>query len=180
MDTFKDLLVARSVRRGDFALASGRRSSFYIDARLTTMSGGGLVVVGGLGLDRLTVRGWTPRAVGGLTLGADAVAYALALTARRRGQLLDAFTVRKQPKDQGTGKRIEGCLLPGFPVVIVEDVLTTGRSARDAISAVGTEGGHVLGVMAVVDRQECGLEALDHAGYLVEAFLAAAALGVCP
>src|SRR5205807_1048855 len=110
----------------------------YIDARLTTMSGDGLAVIGGLGLDRLAVRGWTPRAVGGLTLGADPVAYALALTARRRGQLLDAFTVRKQPKDHGTGKRIEGCLLPGFPVVIVEDVLTTGRSARHAITDLET------------------------------------------
>ena len=137
-NTLKDLLLARSVKRGDFVLASGRRSSFYIDARLTTMSGDGLAVVGGLGLDRMAVRGWSPRAVGGLTLGADPIAYALALTARRRGQLLDAFTVRKQPKDHGTGQRIEGCFASGFPVVIVEDVLTTGRSAREAISAVET------------------------------------------
>src|SRR6266581_5374976 len=179
-NALKDLLLARSVKRGDFVLASGRRSSFYIDARLTTMSGDGLAVIGGLGLDRLAVRGWTPRAVGGLTLGADPVAYALALTARRRGQLLDAFTVRKQPKEHGTGKRVEGCLLPGFPVVIVEDVLTTGRSARDAISAVETEGGHVLGVMAVVDRQEGGREAIERTGYLVEAFLTATDLGLAP
>ena len=128
-NTLKDLLVSRSVRQGDFVLSSGRRSSFYIDARLTTMSGDGLAVIGGLGLDRLAVRGWTPRAVGGLTLGADPVAYALALTARHRGQLLDAFTVRKQPKEHGTGKRIEGCFAAGYPVVVVEDVLTTGSSA---------------------------------------------------
>jgi len=177
-NTLKDLLLARSVQRGDFVLASGRRSAFYIDARLTTMSGDGLAVVGGLGLDRMAVRGWTPRAVGGLTLGADPVAYALALTARRRGQLLDAFTVRKQPKNHGTGKRIEGCFTPGFPVVVVEDVLTTGGSARDAISAVESEGGHVLGVMAVVDRQEGGREAIERAGYLVEAFLTVSDLGL--
>ena len=168
----------RSVRRGDFVLASGRRSSFYIDARLTTMSGDGLAVIGGLGLDRLAARGWTPRAVGGLTLGADPIAYALALTARHRGQSLDAFTVRKQPKNHGTGKRIEGCFASGYSVVIVEDVLTTGSSARDAISAVEAEGGHVLGVLAVVDRQEGGREAIERAGYLVEAFLSAADLGV--
>src|SRR5439155_26639462 len=113
-DRLRDLLLERSVRRGDFVLASGRRSSFYIDARLTTMSGDGLAVIGGLGLDRLAARGWSPRAVGGLTLGADPVANALALTAKRRGLLLDAFTVRKQPKEHGTGKRVEGCLLPGF------------------------------------------------------------------
>lgn len=176
--TLKDLLLARSVQRGDFVLASGRRSPFYIDARLTTMSGDGLAVVGGLGLDRMAVRGWTPRAVGGLTLGADPIAYALALTARRRGQLLDAFTVRKQAKDHGTGKRIEGCFSPGFPVVVVEDVLTTGSSARDAIRAVESEGGHVLGVMAVVDRQEGGREAIERAGYLVEVFLTVADLGL--
>ena len=177
-DTLKDLLLARSVKRGDFVLASGRKSSFYIDARRTTMSGDGLVVIGGLGLDRMAVRGWTPRAVGGLTLGADPIAYALALTAKRRGQLLDAFTVRKQPKDHGTGQRIEGCFAAGFPVVVVEDVLTTGRSAREAISAVESEGGQVLGVLAVLDRDEGGREAIERDGYLVEAFLTAADLGL--
>ena len=177
-NTLKDLLLARSVRRGDFVLASGRRSSFYIDARLTTMSGEGLAVIGGLGLDRLAARGWTPRAVGGLTLGADPIAYALALTARRRGQLLDAFTVRKQPKDHGTGKRIEGCFDAGYPVVVVEDVLTTGSSAREAINAVEREGGHVLGVLAVVDRQEGGREAIERAGHVVEVFLTASDLGL--
>ena len=144
------------------------------------MSGDGLAVIGGLGLDRLATRGWTPRAVGGLTLGADPVAYALALTARRRGQRLDAFTVRKQAKDHGTAKRIEGCFAPGYAVVVVEDVLTTGASAREAIAAVEREGGHVLGVMAVVDREEGGRQALEQAGYLVEAFLTAADLGLAP
>lgn len=179
-NTLKDLLLARSVQRGDFVLASGRRSSFYVDARLTTMSGDGLAVVGGLGLDRLAVRGWSPRAVGGLTLGADPIAYALALTAKRRGQLLDAFTVRKQAKEHGTAKRIEGCFQSGYPVVVVEDVLTTGRSARDAIEAVESEGGHVLGVLAVMDREEGGREAIERAGYLVETFLTASDLGLGP
>jgi len=177
-NTLKDLLLSRSVRRGDFVLASGRHSSFYIDARLTTMSGDGLAVIGGLGLDRLAARGWAPRAVGGLTLGADPIAYALALTARRRGQLLDAFTVRKQPKDHGTGKRIEGCFVAGSAVVVVEDVLTTGSSAREAITTVEREGGHVLGVLAVVDRQEGEREAIERAGYLVEVFLTASDLGL--
>ncbi|MGH6887324.1 MAG: orotate phosphoribosyltransferase [Geminicoccales bacterium] len=177
-NTLRDLLLARSVRRGDFVLASGRRSSFYIDARRTTMSGDGLAVIGGLGLDRLAARGWAPRAVGGLTLGADPVAYALALTACRRGMPLDAFSVRRQPKDHGTQKRIEGCFTAGVPVVIVEDVITTGGSARAAIGAVESAGGHVLGVLAVVDRDEGGREAIEHAGYLVEAMLSARDLGL--
>jgi orotate phosphoribosyltransferase len=179
-DTLKDLLLARSIRRGDFVLASGRRSPFYIDARRTTMSGDGLAVVGGLGLDRLAVRGWSPRAVGGMTLGADPIAYALALTARRRGLLLDAFTVRKQMKDHGTGQRIEGCFEAGYPVVIVEDVLTTGRSARDAITAVQEEGGLVLGVLAVLDREEGGREAIEREGFLVETLLTASDLNLGP
>lgn len=177
-NTLRDLLLARSVQRGEFVLASGRRSSFYIDARLTTMSGDGLAVIGGLGLDRFATRGWSPRAVGGLTLGADPVAYALALTARRRGLLLDAFTVRKQQKNHGTGKLIEGCFASGYSVVVVEDVITTGRSARDAIDAVVAEGGHVLGVMAVVDRMEGGREAIERAGYMVESFLTVEDLGL--
>jgi len=172
----KDLLVQRSVRHGDFVLASGKRSSFYIDARLTTMSGEGLVVIGALGLDRLAARGWSPRAVGGLTLGADPVAYALAAAARGRGLPLDAFTVRKQAKTHGTAKRIEGCFVSGSPVVIVEDVITTGASAQEAIVAVESEGGQVLGVLAVVDREEGGRAVLEGAGYGVEALLTASEL----
>jgi orotate phosphoribosyltransferase len=174
----KDLLLARSVRRGDFVLASGQRSSFYIDARLTTMSGEGLALIGPLGLDRLAARHWTPRAVGGLTLGADPVAYALAAAARGRGLALDAFTVRKQAKAHGTGKRIEGCFAPGTPVVIVEDVITTGGSAREAIVAVESGGGQVLGVLAVVDREEGGRASLERAGYAVEVLVTASELGL--
>jgi orotate phosphoribosyltransferase len=172
----RDLLTARSLRRGDFTLASGKHSSFYIDARLTTMSGEGLALIGVLGLERLAARGWTPRAVGGLTLGADPVAYALAAAARGRGLPLDAFTVRKQAKTHGTGKRIEGCFATGMPVVIVEDVITTGGSAHEAIVAVESEGGQVLGVLAVVDREEGGRAVLEQAGYAVETLVTASEL----
>lgn len=172
----RDLLAARSLQRGDFVLASGKHSSFYIDARLTTMSGEGLALIGPLGLDRLAARGWAPRSVGGLTLGADPVAYALAAAARSRGLPLDAFTVRKQAKAHGTGKRIEGCFAAGAPVVIVEDVITTGGSAHEAIVAVESEGGRVLGVLAVVDREEGGRAVLERAGYAVEALVTASEL----
>ena len=176
------LLLDRSVARGDFTLASGRRSSFYIDARRTTMSGEGLHVIGALALERLATRGWTPRLVGGLTLGADPVAYAIAAAARGRGdgegRELDAFTVRQQAKTHGTGKRIEGCFAPGARVVVVEDVITTGQSALEAIRAVESEGGRVLGVLAVVDREEGGREALERAGYQLEALVTASELGL--
>ena len=174
----RELLRERSVAHGDFTLASGRRSSFYIDARRTTMSGEGLALIGALGLERLTARGWAPALVGGLTLGADPVAYAIAAAAYARGRPLDAFTVRKQPKAHGTAQRIEGCFMSGATVVVVEDVITTGQSAAEAITAVAAAGGRVLGVLAVVDREEGGRAALEQAGHAVEVLVTAADLGL--
>lgn len=166
------------MRYGDFVLASGRRSSFYVDARRTTMSGEGLVLIGSIGLQHLRARGWQPDLVGGLTLGADPVAYAIAAAARAQGLAIDAFTVRKQAKEHGTGRRIEGCFVPGARIVVVEDVLTTGRSALEALAAVEGEGGKVLGVLAVVDRQEGGRAALEAAGRQVETLVTARDLGL--
>src|SRR2546429_3435970 len=144
----RDLLRERWVAHGDFTLASGRRSSFYIDARRTTMSGEVLTLIGALGLERLAAGGWARDLVGGLTLGADPVAYAIAAAAYAQGRPLDAFAVRKQPKAHGTAQRIEGCFKSGAAVVVVEDVITTGRSAADAITAVETAGGPGLRVLA--------------------------------
>ena len=173
-----ELLRERSVRHGDFVLASGRRSAFYVDARLTTMSGEGISIIGKVGLERLGARGWQADAVGGLTLGADPVAYAIAAAAHAQGVTLDAFTVRKQAKDHGTGRRVEGCFVPGARVVIVEDVLTSGRSALEAVAAVQAEGGQVLGVLTVVDREEGGRANLEQAGYHVESMVTARDLGL--
>ena len=161
----RDLLRERSITRGDFVLASGRRSTFYIDARRTTMAAEGLAVIGALALERLATLGWRPDVVGGLTLGADPVALAIAAASRGSGRdpAVDAFSVRKEAKTHGTGKRIEGCFTPGAAAVIVEDVITTGRSALEAIGAVETAGGRVLGVLAVVDREEGGRAALEPA-----------------
>ena len=172
------LLLERSVRRGQFTLASGRQSAYYIDARRTTMSGEGQCIIGHLGLGLLERRGWHPAAVGGLTLGADPVAYAIAAAAHRAGLAIDAFTVRKQAKDHGTGGRIEGCFPAGQPVVVIEDVITTGQSALEAIHVVEAQGGRVLGVLAVVDRGEGGRLALERAGYAVEAMVSANELGL--
>lgn len=172
-DRLRNLLLERSVRRGDFVLASGARSSYYIDGRRTTMSGEGLRLIGQVGLAAIDEAGWQPAAVGGLTLGADPVAYAIAHTATLEGRSLDAFTVRKEPKAHGAGRRIEGGFEPGLDVVVVEDVVTTGESAIKAIRAVEEEGGRVLGVLAVVDRQEGGRERLESEGYrLVSLFTA--------
>jgi orotate phosphoribosyltransferase len=162
-----DLLRTRSFRTGDFTLASGRQSKYYIDARLTTMSGTGQLMIGRLGLELLDSEGWNPRSVGGLTLGADPIAYAIAHAAAMAGRTLDAFTVRKEAKAHGTSKLIEGVFEAGAPVVVVEDVITTGESALRAIRAVRDAGGEVLGVLALVDRQEGGYENIVAAGVQV-------------
>ena len=162
------LLLERSVKRGDFVLASGQRSSYYIDARLTTMSGLGQLLIGRLGLAMIDEAGWTPAVVGGLTLGADPIAYAIAHAASLAGRNLDAFTVRKEAKGHGTGKLIEGGFKSDMSVVIVEDVITTGESALRAARAVFEAGGNVLGVLAVVDREEGGRERIEQAGYAVK------------
>ena len=142
------------------------------------MSGEGQIVIGDLGVARLAARGWRPAAIGGLTLGADPVAYAIAAAAHRAGVALDAFTVRKQPKEHGMAGRVEGCFVAGTTVVIVEDVVTTGQSTLQAIRAVEGEGARVLGVLAVVDRQEGGRAALESAGYAVEVLVSASDLGL--
>ncbi|MGH7460059.1 MAG: orotate phosphoribosyltransferase [Longimicrobiales bacterium] len=159
------LLIERSLFRGDFVLSSGKRSSHYIDARRTTMSGAGQQLIGELGLHAMEAQGWTPRAIGGLTLGADPVAYAVAHAAALRGLTLDAFTVRKEAKSHGAaGQLIEGVFESGWPVVIVEDTITTGASALRAAETVRTAGGFVLGVLAVVDREEGGTEKIAEKG----------------
>ncbi len=172
--TLVDLLAARSARRGSFILASGRQSDLYIDARLTTMSPEGLATIGPLALDRMRARGWTPDSVGGLTLGADPVSYAIAHSSALANAPVRAFTVRKEAKTHGTGKLIEGPFQPGDRVVVIEDVITTGGSALKAVAAIRAAGGVVLGVLAVVDREEGGREALEAEGLEVESLAGAA------
>lgn len=148
-------------------LASGARSSFYVDCRMTTTHAEGQFLIGQLGWELLNSSGLHPDAVGGLTMGADPVAYSIAYTSWLAGEPVHAFSVRKQPKDHGTGKRIEGCFEAGSRVVVIEDVITTGGSAMEACAAVKAEGGEVLGVMALLDREAGGRELIEEAGYRV-------------
>jgi orotate phosphoribosyltransferase len=178
LERLRRLLLDRSVRRGDFVLASGKRSSYYIDCRLTTMSAEGQGLIGELGWRALRDAGWRPRAVGGLTMGADPVAYAVASASFGTDLVVDAFSVRKEAKAHGTGRAIEGCFTAGDDVVIVEDVITTGGSAQRAIAAVEAAGGRVLGVLAVVDREEGGRAALEGGGLEVVALIRAGELGL--
>jgi orotate phosphoribosyltransferase len=177
-DALLALLRDRSVRHGDFVLASGARSNYYIDCRPTTMSALGQRLIGRLGAEAIVAEGWSPDAVGGLTMGADPVAYAIAAASADLPSPIDAFAVRKQPKDHGTAKRIEGNFAAGHRVVVIEDVITSGGSALDAVNVVRDEGGEVLGVLAVLDRQAGGRERIEAAGLTVVALATAADLGL--
>ena len=174
------LLSQRSVQHGSFKLASGRTSSYYIDARLSTMSAQGLALVGELGLAAIRAAGWSVSAVGGLTMGADPVAYAIARASLPSPPIVDAFSVRKEAKDHGRGRRIEGCFTAGARVVVVEDTITSGGSALSAIEAVASEGGTVIGVIAVIDREEGGRARIEAAGFPVRALVTATQLGLVP
>jgi orotate phosphoribosyltransferase len=171
------LLLERSFRVGDFVLASGARSRYYVDCRTTTTHAEGQAVIGRLGLAALRQAGLRPDAVGGLTMGADPVAYAIAHASWLAGDPVNAFTVRKEPKTHGTTKRVEGCFSAGDRLVVVEDVITTGGSALKAIQAVEAEGGEVIAVLALVDRMEGGREAIEQAGYPVHTLVPVSELG---
>jgi orotate phosphoribosyltransferase len=172
------LLLKRSVKFGDFVLSSGQRSSYYIDCRLSTMSAEGMVLIGRMGLDAIRAAGWRPRAVGGLTMGADPVAYAIAAASRGTELEMDGFSVRKEAKRHGTGRAIEGNLEAGMEVVVVEDVITSGGSAQQAIATVEGQGGRVLGVLAVVDREQGGRAVLEEKGVRVVALTTSTDLGL--
>lgn len=159
------LLKERSLAFGDFVLASGARSSYYVDARRTTMHAEGQALVGPLGYRLIRDAGLSPDSVGGLTMGADPVSYAIAHASWLAGDPINAFSVRKQAKGHGRGRRIEGCFEAGQKVVIIEDSITSGGSALEACAAVEAEGGVVIGVLAIVDRESGGRAAIEAAGY---------------
>lgn len=153
-DELRKLLIERSVRLGDFTLASGAKSDYYIDARRTTMSAEGQKLVGRVAYAAIQDHGLDPTHVGGLTMGADPIAYAIAHVSALEGWVIDGFSVRKRAKDHGTGQRIEGGLPKDGRALMVEDTMTTGLSTLQAIDAVRAHGAEVLGVITLVNRSE--------------------------
>ena len=153
-DQLRRLLIERSVRLGDFTLASGAKSDYYIDARRTTMSAEGQRLVGRVAYEAIRNHGLDPTHVGGLTMGADPIAYAIAHESAVEGNIIDGFSVRKSPKDHGTGQRIEGGLPPGGRALMVEDTMTTGRSTLQAIEAVRVHGAEIVGIITLVNRSD--------------------------
>jgi orotate phosphoribosyltransferase len=160
-ETLRQLLQARSYRYSPdkpFKLASGRISPYYIDCRPVTHNAQGLFLIGEIFWELL--RDQEVEAAGGLTMGADPLAHALALTSYLKGRPLNAFSVRKAPKEHGAGGLVVGDVQPGDRVVVLEDVVTTGGSTLKAIKAAQDFGLQVLRVLILVDRQEGGREAV--------------------
>ena len=143
-------LAHKSFRLGDFKLSSGGTSDYYIDCRTTTLDAKGSRLTGEVFWEEILRRGWKPRAIGGLTMGADPIVVAVSVVSGE----LDGFLVRKAEKQHGTGQRIEGFREKGARVVIVDDVCTTGSSTVQAIEAAREFGFEVVGVMCLVEREE--------------------------
>jgi orotate phosphoribosyltransferase len=167
-------LLEHSVRRGDFVLKSGAKSSWFIDAKQTTCRPDGMLLVADAALavlpDEIT-------AIGGLTMGADAVAFGVAAVAATRGRPLRSFSVRKEVKDHGAGGRIAGALEPGDKVAIVEDAVTRGVSMLEAAEVVRAAGAEPVLLLPVVDRGGTVAALAAEQGIPLQALVTAADLG---
>ena len=169
------LLQTKSVAYGDFLLSSGARSNYYIDCRLTTLDAAGACLVGqvmhGLIAEKAAALGVRPDAVGGLTLGADPISFAVGMYSvwSQQAQIWKPFVVRKAAKAHGQAKRIEGGFRAGDTVVVVDDVITRGDATINAIEAIVAEGGKIAFVAVLVDRQEGGRQRIEALGYPVVA-----------
>jgi orotate phosphoribosyltransferase len=152
-----------------FKLVSGRVSNYYFNCKAVALHPEGMHLIGNLIFEKIKNLGI--KGIGGLTLGADPIAYAVAYTSFLKGNPIEAFIVRKTPKSHGTMQLIEGNVKKGDRVVIVDDVITTGKSTIEAITKAKEDGLEVVKVIAFIDRQEGGREAIEALGYKVDSVI---------
>ncbi len=162
-----ELLTQLSFEKRRVTLSSGKESDFYIDCKRTALTAEGHFLIGRLLFAEIRRQSPEVKAVGGLTLGADPLASAVSLTSYLAGHPLHAFVVRREPKGHGTSQWIEGrtVLQDGWPVAILEDVVTTGASVLKAIERAQLEGLQVVCAFALVDRLEGGRDLVEAKGY---------------
>jgi len=165
------ILREKSVERGSFQLRSGRKSDYYVDAKQTTLDAEGSYLIGKVLFERIRVVEDFPRAVGGVTLGADPIVTAVSLISHLEGNPIPAFIIRKEPKGHGTERWIEGLknITSGSQVVVVEDVLTTGGTLLEGVRHAREAGFEVSRVYALIDRQEGGRENIEAASLVLDA-----------
>jgi len=168
-------LLAHSVRRGEFVLKSGKRSTWFIDSKQTVCRPDGMLLVAEAVLAVLPDEA---TAIGGLTMGADPVAFAAAAVAATKGRALKSFSVRKEVKDHGGGGRVAGALDPGDRVVVTEDTVTRGSSMLEAVRAVREAGAEPILALAVVDRAGSAAGLMESEGVAFRALVTAPDLGL--
>lgn len=173
-DRVRAHLLEHSVRRGDFVLKSGRRSTWFIDSKMTICAPEAMVDLATLVLEAIPSEA---TAIGGLTMGADGVSFVTAGVAATRGRLLHAFSVRKEVKDHGAGGRLAGVLQRGDRVVITEDTVTRGTSLLEAVHVVQELGADVVQILAVVDRGGTAAAMTAAEGLRFDALFSAVDLG---
>lgn len=173
-DRVRAHLLEHSVRRGDFTLKSGARSTWFIDSKQTICAPEVMVDVATLVLEKIPLNA---TAIGGLTMGADGLSFITAGVAATKGRALRAFSIRKEVKDHGAGGRIAGSLERGDRVVITEDTVTRGRSQLEAASVVRDFGADVVLILAVVDRGGTAGALAAEAGFAFDALFSASDLG---
>jgi orotate phosphoribosyltransferase len=173
------LISDEAVFHGDFTLSSGKQANYYVDMRKLTLDHRAAPAIGRIMLDLIAD---IPdiASVGGLTLGADPIANAVMHESVHAGRPLDAFVVRKEPKDHGRGRQIEGADVAGKRVVVVEDTSTTGQSALKAVEALRREGAEVVAVAVIVDRATGAQAAVEAAGLEWRAAIGLDDLGLDP
>lgn len=170
-------ITAEAVFHGDFTLTSGKKATYYVDLRRVSLDHRVAPLIGQVMLDLIT---GVPdvSAVGGMTMGADPIAAAILHQGATRGLAYDAFVVRKEPKDHGRGRQVEGPDLEGKRVIVLEDTSTTGGSPLSAITALEKVGAEIAAVAVVVDRSTGAKEAIEAAGYPYFAAIGLADLGL--
>ncbi len=165
----RELILKRAFRHTEkpsFRLSSGKMSCYYFNLKRVNYSPEGQYLVGKVVFEKIKELGLRPRAIGGLTLGADPIATAVARHSFDAGQPIEAFVIRKEPKGHGTMSQIEGNVHEGDEVIIIDDVVTTGGSTIKAIDAAERAGLRILAVIAIVDRcEERGRENIEQRGY---------------
>ncbi len=170
----RDHVLAHSVRRGDFTLKSGARSTWFLDTKQTACRPDGVVLMADVALSLIPD---DATAIGGLTVGADPVAYAVAAIGATRGRSLKSFTVRKEAKDHGITGRVAGALEPGDRVVITEDTVTRGTSLMEALDVVREFGAVPVLITVIVDRGGTCAAMAEAAGVPYRPMLTAPDLG---
>ncbi len=166
-EKLKKIILEKSYEEREVILASGRKSNFYFDSKHTTLHPEGSYLVGKLFFEEIKKLGTPVRGVGGLTIGADPIATAVSLVSYLEGEPIPAFIVRKESKDHGISQWIEGWknLRKKEPVVVVDDVVTTGKSSLEAAKKVEEAGYKVEAIIILIDREEGGRENIESAGY---------------